>query len=124
MPSIELDHRRLFSANIGAGAAAKLDLILANDAGVLEGCDLLRQDMQHGRIFVAHIKVDALGLDRPGSDQSPFEHAVGFSLEIEAVFEGARFALVAVDGHQSWRRIAANDRPFSPGRETRPAQSP
>ena len=80
--------------------------------------------MQHGRIFVAHIEVDALGLDRPGRDQRAFEHAVGFSLEIEAVFEGAGLALVAVDGHQSGARIAANDLPFAPGRETGPAQSP
>ena len=71
------DHRRLFAADIGSGAAAKLDLAGLDQAGVFERGDLMRQDVKHGGILVAHIEIDALGIDRPGRDQRAFEHASG-----------------------------------------------
>ena len=95
------DHRRLFAANIGAGAAAKLDLTRLDQAGVFERGDLMAEDVQYCWILIAHIEVDALGIDRPSRDQRAFEHRVRLALEIEAVLEGAGLALIAVDGHQS-----------------------
>ena len=73
----QLDHRQLFAADIGAGAAAELDLAGLDQAGGFERGDLMRQDVQHGGVFVAHIEVDPLGIDRPGRDQRAFEHASG-----------------------------------------------
>ena len=122
MPSIDFDHRRLFAANIGAGAAAKLDEAFVDDAGLLKRRDLMRENMQHGRIFVAHIEIDALGLDRPGGDQRAFEHLLRIALEIIAVLEGAGLALVAVDGHQPRAGVGAHDLPFAPGGKARAAQ--
>jgi hypothetical protein len=112
------DHRRFLAADIGAGAATKLDIALLDDAGLLQRRDFVRQDVQHRRIFVAHIEIDALGLDRPGGDQRPFEHLMRIALEIVAVLEGPWLALVAVDGHETGAGIAADDLPFAPGRES------
>ena len=120
------DHRRLFAADIGAGAAAKLDEAFGDDAGLLQRLDLMRQDVQHRRIFVAHVKIDALGLDRPGGDQRALEHLLRVALEIIAVLERAGLALVAVDGHQPGPLIGAHDLPFAPGGEAcaaEPAQA-
>ncbi len=76
------------------------------------------QDVKHGGILVAHIEVDALGLDRPGGDQRALEHLLRIALEIEAVLERARLALIAIDGHEPRALIGPHDLPFAPGRET------
>ena len=86
----------------------------------------MRQDVQHRRIFVAHVEIDALGLDRPGGNQRALEHLLRIALEIIAVLERAGFALVAVDGHQPGPLIGAHDLPFAPGGEAcaaEPAQA-
>src|SRR5262249_15231254 len=117
------DHRRLFAANIGAGAATKIDLTGLDQAGFFEGGDLMAEDVQYCRILIAHIEVDALGIDCPSRDQRAFEHRVRLVLEIEAVLEGARLAFVAVDGHQSGTRIGPHDLPLAPGGEPRATQA-
>ena len=76
LPFDQLDHRQLFAADIGSGAAAELDLAGLDQTGLFERGDLMRQDVKHGGIFVAHIEIDALRLDRPGPDQRAFEHGV------------------------------------------------
>ena len=99
LPFDRLDHRRLFAADIGSGAAAELDLAGLDETGLFERGDLMRQDVKHGGIFVAHIEIDALRLDPPGPDQRALEHGMRLPLEVIAVLKGAGFALVAIDGH-------------------------
>src|SRR5512147_1492905 len=83
----------------------------------------MAEDVQYCWILIAHIEVDALGMDRPSRDQRAFEHRVRLALEIEAVLEGAGLALVAVDGHQSGTRIGPHDLPLAPGGEPGAAQA-
>src|SRR4029077_15215743 len=107
------DHRRLFAANIGAGAAAKLDLTRLDQAGVFERGDLTGEDVQYCWILIAHIEVDALGIDRASRDQRAFEHRVRLVLEIVAVLERAGIAIVAGDWHQSRARIGPRNLPLA-----------
>ena len=81
------------------------------------------QDVEHGRILVTHIEVDALGLDRPGGDQRALEHLMRTAFKIEAVLERSGLPLVAVDGHKARALIGSNYLPFAPRREPRAAQA-
>ena len=45
------------------------------------------------------------------------------ALEVVAVLERSRLALVDVDRHQPRRRLGAHDAPFAPRREARAAQA-
>ena len=71
-----LQHRAFLAADIGAGAAPQLDEARLGDAGGLERGDLAAQDGEHRGIFVAHVEIDALGLDRVRGDQRALEGAV------------------------------------------------
>ena len=112
-----LDHRAFFAADISAGAAAHVHLGMLGEAGLLELGDLLVEDLQNRRILVAHIDEDFRGLHGPGGDEHAFQELVRPALEVVAVLERARLALVAIDGHQPRALLGANKRPLAPGWE-------
>ena len=120
---MRFQHRAFLAADIGAGAAPKLDETGLDDARRLERGDLGAQDLQHRRIFVAHVEINALGLDRMGGDQRPFQRAVRIAFQIDAILERAGFALVAVDRHQPRAWIGAHELPFLAGRKAGSAKS-
>ncbi len=90
----------------------------------LQRRDLAREDLQHRGILVAHVDVAALRLDRPGGDQHPLQEQVRRALEVVAVLERARLALVAVDREVARTRVASDEPPLRPGGEARAAQAP
>ena len=118
-----LDHRRLFAADVGARAAAQLDARQRAGRIGLQAGDLVLQDRPAAVVLVAQIEVAGLDADRHCGNQHAFEKSVRITLEIGPVLEGARLALVDIDGHQPWAGLFAHDSPFATGRETRAAQA-
>ena len=118
-----LDHGALFAADVGAGAAANVQLGVLGEAGRLELGDLLLQDLDNGGVFVADVDEDLLGLDGPRGNQRAFQELVRLALEIVAILEGAGLALVAVDGHQPRALFAAHEAPFASRREACAAET-
>ena len=118
------DHRRLFAADVGAGAAAKVNLGKRGDGRVgLQRGDLGGEHLAAAVVLVAKIDVDALDAHRPRGDQHPFEEAVRVGLEQDAVLERSRLAFVDVDGHQPRPRLGADDAPLAAGRKARAAEA-
>jgi hypothetical protein len=117
-----LDHRGLFAADVGAGAAAQMDAACAAQAGLVDARELLAQHQDQLGIFVADVDVDVGRLDHPGGDQHAFDEAVRIEPEIIAVLERAGLALVAVHRHQARAGRLPHQRPFAPGREARAAE--
>ena len=73
-PRSTLDHRAFLAADIGPGAAAKVDVAGARRSPRPPARRSRRRRIcRDGRIFVAHIDEAGLGLDRPGGDQHAFE---------------------------------------------------
>ena len=125
-PALALDafeHRRLFAADIGAGAAPQMDFRVRRKARGFDLGDLDLEQRADLRVFVAQVDVDVLRLDRPRAQQHAFEEAVRIGLEEIAILEGAGLALVGVDRHEARRRLGAHQRPFAPGGETRAAET-
>ncbi len=116
-------HPGFLAADIGARAAAQVQLDIAVQARVLDLCDLGQQNLAAGGVFVAQVDVDGFGLDRPGGEQGAFDHPVGIGLQAVAVLEGARLAFVAVDGDQTRLRRVLQKAPLGGGRETGAAQA-
>ena len=78
-----LDHRRLFAADVGAGAAAQHDLRHARIRR--RGAQLRQLGLEQRAaavVLVAQVDVDARDADRPGGDQHAFEEAVRIALEV------------------------------------------
>ena len=118
------DHRGLFAADVGAGAAAQLDARQARRGRVgLQAVEFLLQQRAAAVVLVAQVDVDGVDAHGPGGDQHAFEEAVRVALEVDAVLEGAGLALVDVHGHQARRRLLAHDAPLAAGREARAAQA-
>ena len=116
-------HRRFLAADIGAGAAAQVNLAALGEARFVEERDLLQQDVAALRVFVAQVDVDVGRVHRPGADQHAFEHAVRIGFEIDAILEGAGLALVGVDRHQSRRLLGSHQAPFAAGGKSGAAQA-
>ncbi len=57
-----------------------------------------------------------------GPDQRAFQETVQIAQHVEAILEGAGFALVAVDGHQPRPGLTEHCAPFAPGREAGAAE--
>ena len=118
------DHRRLFAADVGAGAAAQLDRRQrAGTAGARAARQLGLEQRAAAVVLVAQVDVDRLDAHRPGGDQHAFDEAVRIALEVDAVLEGAGLAFVDVHRHQPRRRLVAHDAPLAPGREAGAAQA-
>src|SRR5262249_42797384 len=71
------------------------------------------QNRSAAGVLVAQVDVSCLDTDLPRSDQHAFEKAMWIALEVIAVLEGARFALVDVDGEQTRCSFGANDLPLA-----------
>ncbi len=110
-----LDHRRLFAADVGAGAAPKVNRRQRARRVGLQRRDLLLEDRAAAVVLVAQIDVDRLDADRPGGDQRAFEKAVRIAFEVVAVLERARLALVDVDRHQARRGLGRHELPLAAG---------
>ena len=118
-----LDHRRLFAADVGAGAAAQMDLGDTCRGPRVRACAISSSQHQPQLgIFVADVDVDLGRLDHPGGDQHAFEEAVRIEAEIVAVLERAGLALVGVHRHQPRAFFGAHERPLAAGREARAAK--
>ena len=119
------DHGRLFTADVGTGAAAQLHF-RELPAQLRRGLQLrngLRQDGPAFGILVAQVDVDGFATDHVRGDQHTFQKAVRVALQIEAVLEGARLAFVNVDRHQPGGIKAPHDAPLAPGRKARATQA-
>ena len=112
-----LDHRGLFAADVGAGAASQVNRRKRARRIRLQRGDLALQDRAAAVILVAQIDVDRVDADRPGGNERTFEKPVRVALEVVAVLERARLALVDVDGHQPRRRLGRHQLPLAAGRE-------
>ena len=117
------DHRRLFAADVGTCAAAQLDARQRAGRIGLQAGDLILQDRPAAVVLVAQIEVAGLDANRHRGYQHALEKSVRITLEIGPVLEGARLALVDIDGHQPWAGLPAHDPPFATSRETRAAQA-
>ena len=111
------DHRRLFAADVGAGAATQMNARQRARRIALERGDLVGQQRTARRVFVAQIDVDLVDADGPRRDQHAFEEAMRVALEIVAILERAGLAFVDVDGHEARRRLGAHDLPFASRQE-------
>src|SRR5262249_30580169 len=78
-------------------------------------CDLAGQDLTAGRIFVANVNVNVLGLDDMRTDQRTLKKAVRIALKVVAVLERSGFAFVAVDAHQPRPGLAQYAAPLPAG---------
>ena len=116
------DHRRLFAADVGAGAAPQMQLGVRRQARRLDLGDFVGQHQAQFGIFVADVEIGVRRLDHPGRDQHAFDEAVRVAFEIIAVLEGARLALVGIDREQARRRLRAHQLPFAPGRKAGAAE--
>ncbi len=119
----QLDHRQLFAADIGAGAAAQMQLGMRRQTRGFDLGDLLGQHQPQLGIFVADIEISLRRLDHPGGDQHALDEAVRIALEIMAVLEGAGLALVGVDREHARGRLGAHQRPFAPGGKSGAAEA-
>ncbi len=118
-----LDHRRLFAADVGAGAAAQMQARQRARRIRLELRDRLLEDRAARGVLVAQIDVDVVDAHRPRGDQRAFEEPVRIALEVVAVLERAGLALVDVDGHEARRGLGADDPPLAPRRKAGAAQA-
>ena len=112
------DHRRLFAADVGAGAAPQVDRRQRARRIGLQRRDLALQDLAAAGVLVAQVDVDFGDADRPRGDERAFEEAVRIALEVVAVLERAELAFVDVDRHQPRRRLAPHDAPLAARRES------
>ncbi len=90
---------------------------------LFERGDLVRQDVKHRGILVAHVKVDPLRFHGPCRDQGAFEHLMRVALEVVTILEGPGFTFIAIDGHQAGTRERADDLPLLAGRKTGAAET-
>ena len=116
-------HRRLFAADVGAGAAPQFQARQRTGRVGLEGGEFLLQQGAAAVVFVAQVEVAAVHADHLGGNQHPFEKAVRVALQVMPVLEGAGFALVDVHGHEARRRLRAHDAPLAGGRKSGAAQA-
>ena len=107
-----LQHRAFLAADIGAGPATEDEVAGLHDAGVLQLRDLILQDVQDRRIFIAHVDIGFFSLDRPGGDQRAFQEPMGLAFEIVAVLEGAGLAFIAIDREITGRFSCPDELPF------------
>ena len=116
------DHRGFFAADVGAGAAAQMDVGVRRQAGVRNTREFLAQHRDQLGIFVADVDVDVGRLDHPGGDQHAFDEAVRIEAEIIPVLECAGLAFVAVHRHQARARGLPHQGPFAAGGKARAAE--
>ena len=70
------------------------------------------QNLQNGRILVAHIDEAGLRLHRPGGYQHALQEHMRRAFKVMAVLEGSRLALVTVDGEIARPFAGTDEIPF------------
>ncbi len=75
----------------------------------LQRGELALEHLAAGVVLVAQVDVDVLDAHGPRGDQHALEEAVRVALEVVAVLERARLALVDVDRHEPRARLGAHD---------------
>src|SRR5439155_20788151 len=126
LPLDRVEERRLLAADVGAGAAADLDVeaeplpqdIVAEEAagpGLLDGA---LQALDRQRVLAADIDEAALAGGGAGGDGHRLEERERVLFHQDAVFEGAGLRLVGVaDEIVRAHRLARHRLPFPSGRE-------
>ena len=117
------DHRRLFTANIGAGATPELDWRERAGRILSQLCKLPFQNGAAAVILITQVDVDRTYFGDPGGDQHAFEESMRIALQIGAILESARLAFVNVDRHHFGAGLGAHDAPFAAGRKARTTQA-
>src|SRR5215469_13977658 len=117
------EHRRFFTADISAGAAAQVDARMARQRRPLYRRDLAFKDRAALWVLVAQIDICLCRLDDPGSDQHPFEKAMRVGLKEVPVLERTGLAFVAIDREQARRRFLQYQAPLPPGRKPGAAET-
>src|SRR6267143_424003 len=109
-----LDHRRLFAADVRPGAAAHVNRRQRARRAVFQPQQFLFQNRTAASIFVPEVDVDLAHARAPGGDQHALEKAVRIALEVPAVLEGSRLALVDVHRHETRLGLRGDDAPLAP----------
>src|SRR5712691_2855544 len=113
LPLDRFDHRRLFAADIGAGAASKMEPWNPARRIVAKAGELALEDGAAAVVFVAQVDINVIDADRPRGDDRAFEKTVGIALEVIAVLERARLAFVDIDCHQTRSGFSCHDLPLA-----------
>ena len=92
-----LDHSRFLAADIGAGAASKMNARVRDEPLGFQSGDFKVQQIPDLWILIAEIEITILGLHDPGGDQHAFQRAMRIAFEIVPVLESSGLALVGVD---------------------------
>src|SRR5687768_4842526 len=117
-----LDHRRLFAADVSSRAAAQMDGGQGTRLLLSQLLQFRFQNLSTGRVFIAQVDPDLADARRPGGNQHALEEAVRVALEVPAVLEGARLALVDVHRHQPRLGLGGDQAPLAPRRKAGAAQ--
>src|ERR1700730_2944090 len=89
----------------------------------LERSDLALEDRAAAVIFVAQVNVDRFDANSPGRDERAFEKTMRIALQVVAVLERTRLALIDVDRHQTRSGFGRHDLPFAAGWKASTAQA-
>ncbi len=120
-----LQQSRLFAQYVAAGRHEDLDVeAVAQDA---PGARIVQGELHRasfGLVLVAHVHVALRGAGHECGETHTLDDEVGQLLMDHAILEGARLALVGVADHVLRSNgFLANDLPFQPGGESRPAHA-
>ena len=123
--------RGLFATDIGAGAVRDIDverpavdIVLADQLRIIGLIDRGLQMLPLADELAAHIDVAGMRVHREACQETAFDEKMWVVPHDLAVLAGAGLGLVGVD-HEIARppvgRFLGHERPFQPGRESRPA---
>ncbi len=106
------DHRAFFTADIGPSPAPQINIARRHEPRRFQSGNLLGQNVQNRRVFVAHVDKTGFRLDGPSGNQHAFEKQMRCALEIVAILERSRLALISIHRQIARPRIAAHEAPF------------
>ena len=95
------DECAFLAADIGPGAAPKLDEAWPNHAGCLDRGNFPVKNFPCGRVLVAQIDPELFGIHGPGRDQCALQDAMGCAFEKPTILEGSRFTFIGVDDNRA-----------------------
>ena len=125
--------RRLFAADIGAGAVRHVkverktvDIVLADQLGLIGLSDRGLQMLALPDEFAAHVNVAGVGPHREAREQAALHQKMRIVPHDLAVLAGAGLGLVGIDdeiARPAVGRFLGHERPFQPGRKACSAAS-
>src|SRR5271166_639512 len=131
-----LEHRRLFAADVGAGAVVDVkverpavDVVLADELRFIGLVDRRLEALALEDVFAAKIDVGRMRAHGEGGDERALDQCVRIVAQDLAILAGAGLRLIGVDDEivRPLRiDILGHERPFEPGRKARagaPAQA-